>query len=73
MCKLGVVIESFKIVLDCFKIMLQSCTHLIDFGYIVNVLLLFCYGLTSIYVIIQNFDRFNLEILKIFNFSSDGS
>jgi hypothetical protein len=46
--KLGVVIMSFKIVLDCFKMMLQPCEIQFYFACTVNVLLSFCYGLTSL-------------------------
>jgi hypothetical protein len=37
--KLGVVITSFKIVLDCFKMMLQPC----EFYFILHVPLMYCY------------------------------
>jgi hypothetical protein len=47
--KLGVVNESFKTMLDCFKILLQLGTIQFDV-LVINVLLLFCYGLMSIYI-----------------------
>jgi hypothetical protein len=47
--KLGVVSESFKTVLDCFKILLQLGTIQFDL-LVINFMLLFCYKLKSIYI-----------------------